>query len=348
MPLVGETALSRVQLKSHEFRREREASWRELEELVARTERGGGGTRWLSSEELLRLPVLYRAAVSSLSVARSISLDRNVVEYLESLAARAFFVVYGTRATVTGGVVEFFARQFPAAIRAARWHLLVAALALALGAVTAFVLVSDQPEWFYTFVPAELAAGRTPAVTTASLEEAVFSSGETRRERIAAFAAFLFTHNAKIGMLAFALGFAFGIPTILLLIYNGLTLGSFIALHASRGLGFEFGGWIFVHGTTEVLAVLFCGAAGLQLGSALTFPGRHGRLEVLARAGRRSGRIVIGSVAVFLVAALLEGFVRDTLTDTALRYEIGATALVLWSLYFLLAGRTRPEARHDG
>ena len=66
------------ELKSYEFRRERAASWRELEELVARCEKKGPGR--LTGKELARLPVLYRAALSSLSVARSISLDRAVVD----------------------------------------------------------------------------------------------------------------------------------------------------------------------------------------------------------------------------------------------------------------------------
>ena len=41
---------------------------------------------------------------------------------------------------------------------------------------------------------------------------------------------FLFQHNAKIGFLCFALGFALGVPVIYLLMSNGLMLGSFLAL----------------------------------------------------------------------------------------------------------------------
>ena len=83
------------QLRSYEFRRERERTWRELERLVKRVESGGHAS--LAPEELGRLPVLYRATLSSLSVARSISLDRNLLEYLEGLAARAYFCIYGGR-----------------------------------------------------------------------------------------------------------------------------------------------------------------------------------------------------------------------------------------------------------
>ena len=84
-------------LKSSEFRKGRQDSWRELEGLVGRVERRG--VRSLSLDELQRLPILYRAALSSLSVARTIALDRNLLLYLESLALRAFLAVYGPRAS---------------------------------------------------------------------------------------------------------------------------------------------------------------------------------------------------------------------------------------------------------
>ena len=51
----------------------------------------------LSEEELLSLPLLYRSALSSLSVARATSLDNALVAYLESLCLRGYFYLYGAR-----------------------------------------------------------------------------------------------------------------------------------------------------------------------------------------------------------------------------------------------------------
>ena len=79
--------MKRATLKSSQFRKEREASWRELDALVARMEQRSGVA--LEPSELMRLPTLYRAALSSLSVARAISLDRSLLGYLENLANRA-------------------------------------------------------------------------------------------------------------------------------------------------------------------------------------------------------------------------------------------------------------------
>ena len=43
------------------FRRQHEADWNELEELLGRAERGS--VRALSVDEVMRLPVLYRATL---------------------------------------------------------------------------------------------------------------------------------------------------------------------------------------------------------------------------------------------------------------------------------------------
>ncbi len=84
--------MAELHIKSYRFRQEREADWLRLESLLGRVEKGSIAS--LTDEELLAIPVLYRAALSSLSVARAISLDHNLLDYLESLSARAYFLVY--------------------------------------------------------------------------------------------------------------------------------------------------------------------------------------------------------------------------------------------------------------
>ena len=122
---------------------------------------------------------------------------------------------------------------------------------------------------------------------------------------------------------------------------NGLTIGAFAALYANQGLSVELWGWLSIHGTTELLAIVLCGAAGLILGGSVAFPGRYGRLENLARNGRLASQIVIGAVGLFFVAGLLEGVGRQVIVDTTLRYLIAFGALILWAHYFLRVGKDR-------
>jgi uncharacterized membrane protein SpoIIM required for sporulation len=326
--------VSGFELKSTAFRREREGSWRELEVLIRKAESGDLGS--LTSAELFRLPKLYRASLSSLSVAHAISLDRNVVGYLESLAARAYVYVYGSRA----GIAAFFAGRLPAAVRAARWHI-AAAFFMALGIFTGFVLTLGDPDWYYALAPDSLAAERSPASSTAELRAVLFETDDHLAEMLNVFTAFLFTHNAGIGMLAFALG----VPVVLPMFYNGLILGALAAVYEMYGLSGEFWAWIAIHGTTELTAVVLCGGAGFVIATSLAFPGPHTRLATLARHGRMAAQIVIGAVALFLVAALLEGFARQLVTDSVWRAAIAVVALACWVAYFARAGRATSVGR---
>src|SRR5205085_10501974 len=103
-----------------------EATWAELEGLI--TEADKRGLRALTADQLARLPHLYRATLSSLSVARSISLDRALTEYLENLVGRAYFVVYGTRQALRRQLADFFLWKLPSSVRRARWHVVIAVL----------------------------------------------------------------------------------------------------------------------------------------------------------------------------------------------------------------------------
>ena len=114
-------------LRSSEFRKGREASWRELEGFIREVERRS--LLSLTVEELQRLPLLYRSALSSLSVARSIALDRNLLLYLENLCFRAFLILYGPRTGIAQAALDFFRRGFPVAVRAAFSAVLMASVA---------------------------------------------------------------------------------------------------------------------------------------------------------------------------------------------------------------------------
>ena len=325
------------ELRSTLFRREREFAWRELEGLLDRAETAG--VRGLSHAELFRLPALYRGALGSLSVARAISLDRNLLEYLENLASRAYLMVYASRRSPAREIVDFARRRFPATARAFGGFLAAAIACLLAGTAVGYLLTTADMERYYSFVPGIEAQGRDPSSTTESLKQALYAKDAEKLDALHLFASFLFTHNAKVGMLCFALGFAAGAPVVLLLFHNGLLLGAMAALYRSRGLEAEFWAWILPHGVTELLAVCLCGAAGLVFGAAVTFPGRYDRLTNLARRGRRAALLVLGAVAMLFLAALIEGIFRQRVHDVGARFAMGGGTLALWCAYFGLAGR---------
>lgn len=330
-----------IRLKSYEFRRERERSWRRLEALVDQAERRGVDS--LTGQSLMEMPQLYRGVLSSLNVARTISLDKNVREYLEALSQRAYFVVYGVRRHLREVVADFVLRAFPAAVRALRWHVLLAALTLIAGTWAGYQLTRHDPDRFYALVSDQMAQGRDPAASTESLREALYSD-DHEGGGLGYFASYLFAHNAQVGMLCLALGFVAGIPVFLLLLTNGLLLGAFVALYASRGLGGEFCAWIAPHGVTELLAVVLCSAGGLALAQALVFPGRRTRLRNLALEGRRAGVLLLGTVLMFLFAGVIEGIFRQVVHDVAVRTTVALLTAFFWIAYFGVPRRRVSES----
>lgn len=323
------------------FRAEREADWIAFEDLVARLEKSGA--RALSTDELLALPVLYRATLSSLSIARATSLDKALLDHLEGLVLRGYFLIYGVRESRTARLARFFRTDLPAAMRSVWKETIVIALVITLGAIASWSLVTWQPEWYFNFVPEEMAGGRDPEATKDYLQSTIGhgTKAEDGDEEGALhiFAAYLFQHNSRVSILSFALGFAFGVPTMMLEFYQGITLGAMIAVFTGKGLGTEFGGWLFIHGTTELFAAALSGAAGLRIGLAMLFPGERDRLTAAAQAGRTAGKVMIGVIIMLLVAGLLEGFGRQLITDTAMRYAIGTIMLLFWCSYFYLPRR---------
>ena len=323
-------------LRSTRFRRERERHWRELARIVAKVE--SGGVRSLGDREVARLPGLYRQTLAALSAARAISLDRNLLDFLNGLAARGFFAVYGTRYRLFESLATFFGVHFPRTFRRHLLHFAVAIACLVLGAFVGYAVTRADPERYFSFIEPGLAGDRTPSATAEQLKRELYHSTDSFLET---FAAFLFSHNSSVGMLCFTLGAAAGIPVVVLLLMNGMSLGAITAIHVEKGLAADWWGWVLPHGITELSAICLCGAAGLALGQGLLFPGELSRRDALVARGKECGTLVGGAIAMLFVAGLIEGIFRQTVMGLDHRLEFAAATTLLWLLYFAFAGRRR-------
>lgn len=328
-----------IALRSAEFRKGRENGWRTLEDYISRVEKKGIDE--LTPAEVQELPLLYRGVMSSLSVARSTVLDRNLLLYLENLSLRAYLVVYGPRSGVLENLVEFLVRGFPRAVRAMGPHLAIVTVAMLAGLVAGYFLVGMDPSYFSMFVPESLAGGRGPGSSTEYLRESIFTPWPGFVRTFVEFANSLFRHNSMVGIFSFGLGFFLGIPTIFLLIYNGVMIGAFVRLYADRGMAVDFVGWLSIHGVTEILAILLCGAAGLVVAEKILFPGGLPRIENLARHGKSAAGAVAGAVGMLFIAGILEGGFRQLFNDTLLRYSVAFVTAGFWFWYFYCSARVK-------
>lgn len=328
-------------LRSDRFRLEREADWKRLDAIITRME--SGRLRRLPDEDVLELPALYRMAASSLAIARETSLDAATLAYLETLVQRAWFQVYGPRTSLGAWLRRFLGGGWSASVREIWLDICIALAAMVAGTVTGWLLVASDTEWYHALVPGEMGGGRVPGASREVLLQSL--AGESGGSGLSMFAAYLFSNNAQVAILAFALGFAFGVPSLLLLIHNMALLGAMLWLYHQAGLTVEFVGWLSVHGTTELFAILLAGGAGIHIGRSMAFPGRRAILSAAAESGRRAAQVMAGVVLMLIVAALLEGFARQLVADTMGRYTIGGFMLLAWLAYFFAFTRSPTGAR---
>jgi len=316
----------------------RQAMWDELDRIVTKA---AGSVKKLRPEEVERLSKLYRAAANWLAVLRGMGGTARTTEDLNRLVARAHSVVYARvarRRTGLGMLWSFLA--FPVTVRATwRYHLLAAFL-LVLGVIYGYVGAARDPDWSLGF---SFGAGddRTQFADRERLRQTLLHgrAGEMDADAKAVFAAFLWQNNTRVGLLCFFLGFLCGLPTVLLLVYNGALLGTYTHTFHRAGLAYEWWAWLLPHGVTELLAIVLLAGGGLWIGHMLLAPGTRSRRERLRLARADVVRLLVFAFPMFFVAALLEAFLRQSSLGDAVRYAVAAVSAAAWLLYL---GLTRP------
>jgi len=322
--------IASASLRSDRFRLERESEWTRLDYILTRMEKGR--LKSLSDEDLLALPALYRTAASSLSVARETSLDAATLAYLEQLVQRGWFQVYGPRQGFFSWLRSFLLGGWSRAVRAIWLDICITLFVCVPATVVGWLLCAQDPEWFYRLAPSSPGDTRVPGASREQLLETVKVENDTAG--LSSFAAQLFSNNAGVSILAFALGFAFGLPSMMLMVLNFAMLGAFLWLFASQDLTLEIVAWLSVHGTTELFAILLSGAAGMHIGRSMAFPGNATVLSAMAESGKRGAMVMVGVVIMMFTAALLEAFPRQLVDGEMNRLLIGGTMLLGWIAYF--------------
>jgi uncharacterized membrane protein SpoIIM required for sporulation len=289
----------------------------------------------LDAAELDELVRLHLRVSSQLSTVRTHLRDDDLAIHLSRLVARSSAVVHGTRPRTWSTVVEGVTRTFPAAVWHARVPILLSTLVFVLSFAVVAVWLANSPE--------AVAASAPDTVREAYVEddfEAYYSS-----EPGTAFAARVFTNNAAVGALAFGAGILWGLPTVYVLVLNGINVGLAAGLFYAADDAARFWGLILPHGLLELTAVFIAGGAGLRLGWATIAPGDRPRRVAVAEEGRRAIVIVLGLVLVFLVAGLLEGYVTPQPWPASVRVGIGAVVCAAFLGWIVTAGRA---AERDG
>jgi uncharacterized membrane protein SpoIIM required for sporulation len=299
--------------------------------------RGSRSLRELSGAQLIKLIDDYQALTADLARARSLGGSRSTVDQLNRAAVAGHNLLYGhIRRPAAMARSDWFG-SFARAVRRHLWAVALSAIMFFGPALGSYVAVQLYPslgydllaEAFLEFDP----ANKENLHAIPSLARPVVSS-------------VIITNNIQVALLAYGFGLTAGIGTSVLLIFNGVHLGSVAGWMTLRGQEKALWGWIMPHGATELLAICLAGAAGYLLAAAIVMPGQIRRSTALKQAGGDALVIEIGCMVMLVFAGLIEGFLSPSSITYSTRLGVLASSLMIWAVYFLAAGRGEKQLVH--
>jgi uncharacterized membrane protein SpoIIM required for sporulation len=307
--------------------------WNRLDALTRRRKR-------LSGEEADELVSLYRRTATHLSQVQSSAPDPALTARLTTLVARARSRVTGARRASWRDVGRFFAAGFPAAVyRSRHWWVPTALLSVVLTVLIGWWIGTHPEVQASIGTPDELRQLTRPG----GRYETYYSSHPA-----GAFAAQVWTNNAKAAAICLVFGALLGLPVLWVLFQNILNLAVGLGLMQSAGRLDTFLGLILPHGLLELTAVFVAAGTGLRLGWTVIDPGPRPRRQALAAEGRAAIGMALGLAAVLFVSGAIEGFVTPSGLPTWARITIGVVAELLFLAYVYVVGRRAAERGETG
>jgi uncharacterized membrane protein SpoIIM required for sporulation len=322
------------------FITEERSYWSELERELERFE-AKPETR-LSLRQLERVHYLYQRASADLAKIATFSAEPNTRLYLESLVGRAFGEIHETREKPRRlRPLYWFFTIFPQTFRKHIRAFWISLVAIMVGAAFGGFAVMIDSSAKQTLLPfAHLQENPSERVKK---EEGVVT--DHLKGAKTSFSSFLMTHNTRVAILTLALGMTWGIGTLMMLFYNGVTLGAVAVDYVLAGETPFLLGWLMPHGVIEIPAILLAGQAGIVLAGALIGWGKPISLRMRLRKISKDLATLIFGVALMLVwAGIVEAFFSQyhaPVLPYSIKIAFGAFELIILALFLGRAGRKR-------
>jgi uncharacterized membrane protein SpoIIM required for sporulation len=320
------------------FITEERSYWSELERELERFE-AKPETR-LSLRQLERFHYLYQRASADLAKIATFSAEPNTRLYLESLVGRAFGEIHETREKPHRlRPLYWFFTIFPQTFRKHIRAFWISLVAIMVGAAFGGFAVMIDSSAKQTLLPfAHLQENPSERVKK---EEGVVT--DHLKGAKTSFSSFLMTHNTRVAILTLALGMTWGIGTLMMLFYNGVTLGAVAVDYVLAGETPFLLGWLMPHGVIEIPAILLAGQAGIVLAGALIGWGKPISLRMRLRKISKDLATLIFGVALMLVwAGIVEAFFSQyhaPVLPYSIKIAFGAFELIILALFLGRAGR---------
>jgi len=287
------------------------------------------------------IPARYRRLCQQLAIARRRGYSSVVTARLQVLMQRGHNLLYRTPPPRWRRAVEFLLADFPRLVRSEAGCMSAAAVLFVLPLALMFTLLQWFPELVYGVMdPAQVAQLENMYDPAADHHKLGRDSGGDWQ-----MFGFYVMNNISIGLRTFASGLLAGIGTVLVLVFNGISIGTVFGHLQQVGQGDPLWRFVAGHAPFELTGIVIAGGAGLRLGLNLVAPGRQRRIDALVAGGVKGAKICMGVAFMLLVAAFIEAFWSSIPSIPAwIKYSVSA---LLWSLvlaWLWRGGRDRAEA----
>lgn len=302
----------------------REPNWKRLDILLAQVEKKG--LKSLQASEIRELASLYRSVSADLARARTHQVGSILVQNLQQLTSRGYNQVYqGFRHQEWQAVWEFCRWGFPQVVQRTWGYTAVATAIFWLGALIAWWYAWRDPTFISLLAPDWLI-------------EKVRDQGELWMGSIVGIeplaSSRIMRNNIQVSFGAVAGGITAGLFTVYILAFNGLHFGAIATLVGQHNLAYPFWAFVFPHGSLELPAIFFAGAAGLLIGRAILFPGKYRRRDAIKFYGYQAAQLVFGIVPILIIAGTIEGFFSPSpWVPEPLKYLAGIGLFALLVMY---------------
>jgi len=318
--------------------------WTELESILDKLDRDP--LRKMSLSEIKRFHALYQRASSDLARVSGFSAETEIRRYLESLVGHAYAEVHEVRGKPHRfSPLHWFFQIFPGTVRQHGRALMLALGITAFGFAIGGVAVSIDKEAKTVLLPfSHLQMDPSKRV---AYEEKTGAEKDRLTGKKATFSAFLMTHNTRVSFFTFAMGFTWGIGTVILLFYNGVLLGATVLDFVHAGQSTFLLGWLLPHGTVEIPAIVLAGQAGFILAGALIGWGRRVSFKKRLRTVAPELVTLLFGLAMMLVwAGIVEAFFSQYHAPV-IPYEakiiFGSLEFTALIVFFGLSGRSKEK-----
>jgi uncharacterized membrane protein SpoIIM required for sporulation len=306
--------------------------WQKLEDLLKRIDKAGLSR--LDRDELQDLGRLYRSTSSDLSRARALNLGSDIVSYLNNLAVKAHNQVYQSKKNRWLDFFNFFYATFPQMVRNNFAYVAVAFLVC----VAPALLCYDCTRHDLQFARMDVVHGQ-PLVSDDlwDMIEQHKMWTDQLQDASPAWSSVIAANNIRVCILSFALGVTAGIGTLVILFFNGMSVGTVFGVCQHYGLFHNLLLFIVGHGSLELPSIFISGGAGLLLGRGILFPGRLKRSDSFKQAAKTALGLFGGVVPLLLIAGCIEAFVSPrTDLSAATKVTVGAAAFLCLCFYLFV------------